>query len=376
MATTGMLTGNASTVKLWQLKTWRDSYWKSWFGHFFETGTVYESPDLDGRKAGDQVTVSFTPILTGIGVGEGGTLVGNEEALQIKTDSFVINVFRHAVLSPAKSSIEQQRTNVQFETESRTKLPGHLTSRMDMSFFVQAAGCLSTTITCDGTTYTGSNLTFVRGMNTPTAPTSNRIVRAGGAANDQSITSSDTATLDLLDDLLTLIKGTYPHFEPLDGNKFAWVVPPKVTRDLKRDTTGRIQWYQMNIAAMTGGQIDNNKILTANGWGTDPIGRYADVEIFESTRVAPGVNGSTNAPVSNVYRTVLLGKNGLIYGSPFGRMKGYGEEDQVNPPFEFVDQLSDYGYYKGIGYLTIYGLKKIVLNSEDYGVGVISVYAA
>lgn len=380
MATTGMLTGNASSVKRWQvngLEDFIDQYKKSYFGRWYQTGTIYETDEVSGRKPGDQVTLSFVPILTGVGTGEGGILIGNEEALNIKTDAFVVNVFRHAVNSPAPDiSIEQQRTAVDFEESARELLPQHLMSRMDQSGFVQLAGCTATSITVDGTLYSGSNLTFVTGLNTVTAPSSNRQVWAGGAANDQSLSSTNTMTLDLIDDALVLIQKTYPYMHPLDGDGFDLYVSPGQYRDLKRDTTGKIQWYENQLARVKGGELSDSMLFDQNGLMTRPVGHYANVDIYVSTRVAVGVNSSTSAPISTVFRAVMVGKRALVWGSPFGRVKGFGDSKKVTPPFKYVDQLSDYGYYKGIGYVSIYGCKKIIYNGQDYGVCVLSTYAA
>lgn len=371
MSTTGMLTGNALTVKLWAAKGFVDMYKKTAFGRMNRMGTIMQADELIGAKRGDQVTFDFTGILTGIGTGEGGTLVGNEEALNLNSYAMVVNVFRHAVNNPNDDSIEQQRTNVPFEERIRELLPEFLGSRLDASAFNQLAGINTTTITTDGTVYSGTNRTFVQGLNSTTAPTSSRIVRQGGYANDESITSADTMTLDIIDDAMVLAQTTYPTIKPLDGDKFDLWIAPQQYRDLKRDTTGKIQWYQTYLSALTGGQpLGDSPITGINPLTMVPVGEYMGVRIIIANRVSTGQNSSTSAAISTVRRAVLVGKNALSYACPYGRLK-----DNV-VPLKFFTQLQDYEYYKGIAAQLIYGLKKIVFQSQDFGVIVISTYAA
>jgi hypothetical protein len=102
------------------------------------------------------------------------------------------------------------------------------------------------------------------------------------------------------------------------------------------------------------------------------IGTYANVNIYEAGRVAYGVRSDTSAVITSVRRAVLVGKNAVTFGSPFG-----GRLTDENVPLRMSDQLKDYGYYKGIEGRLIYGLKKTVpSNGSDVGVYVLSTYAA
>lgn len=374
MATTQTLSSSTWTVKLWENKTWADKIHMSPVGMYFAEGVINESDKVTRSSRGDRVTISWTAILTGLGTTEGAYLESNTEALNISTEDFVINLLRHAVTSPNDGTIEQIRTNVNFEEQARYKLPQHLIGRHEMGFNIQAAGSLATSVTVDGATYTGGYLPIVRGFNTVTEPTTNRIIRAGGAANDQSLTSADTATPDLLEQLVAKLKVGYPYFESMKNDRLLWIVPPSVSRDLRLDTTGRIQFYQMSLAQMAGGKTDT--IYANNGFSMKPIGSYLNIDIYESTRVPQGVNSSTFAPVSNTYRTLVLGKNACIFGSPHGSVTGYGDPKKINAPFMFVDQLSDFTYYLGVGYQTVYGYRKLKFQNEDLGCAVISVYSA
>lgn len=377
MATTGMLTGNALTVKLWSKLGFVDMYKNTAFGRMAQRGTIMRAEELDRAEAGDDVTFNFTGILTGTGVGEGATLEGNEEALDLQSFSMQYNVFRHAVASPNDDTIEQARTLVRFEERARELLPQFHAARLDASCFNQLAGVNSTTITVDGTVYSGTDRAFVQGNNTINAPTTNRIIRAAGAASDEALTSADTMTLDLIDAAVEQLQRTYPYAGALDGQEFDLYISFEQSVDLKRDTSGKIQWYTNYLSAMEGGKIGDNPIMTGDKYGTQPIGKYANVNIIPTFRVATGVNSSTSAAITTVRRAVLCGKNALAFGSRFGGSLTDAKGDQNgNVPFKFSTQLKDYDYIRGIEARMIYGVKKIQFDSEDFGSTVISTYAA
>lgn len=378
MATTSMLTGNALTVKLWAKLGFVDMYKNTAFGRMARRGTIMRASELDRAEAGDDVTFNFTGILTGTGTGEGGTLEGNEEALDLQAFSMKYNVFRHAVASPDdNTTIEGSRSMVNFEDRARKQLPQFHASRLDASVFNQLAGIDSTTITVDGTVYSGSDKTFVQGLNTINSPTANRIIRAAGAATDEALTSADTFTLDLVDAAVEQLQRTYPYAGSLDGEEFDLYISFEQSVDLKRDTSGKIQWYNNYLSAMAGGMINDNPIMEGDKYGTQPIGKYANVNIIPTFRVATGENSSTSAAIPTVRRAVLCGKNALSFASKFGGELSDAKADKGgNVPFMFSTQLKDYDYIRGIEARMIYGVKKIQFDNEDYGSTVISTYAA
>ncbi len=82
MASTTMTSANALSLKLWATEDWVNPGQRPVFGHMFSRGSVFYAEEFLGQKArGDQITYDYTNKLTGIPVGEGGTLDGNEEAL-------------------------------------------------------------------------------------------------------------------------------------------------------------------------------------------------------------------------------------------------------------------------------------------------------
>lgn len=379
MSVTTMTTSNDLTVKLWSLQGFLDIYKSTAFGRMARRGSLIRADKLDNAQAGDEVTFNFTGILTGLGQTEGGTLTGNEEALDLQAFTMAYNVVRHAVASPNDDTIEQARTLVPFYKRAREGLVGWHASRVDASLFNQLAGCSTTSITVDNAVYTGSSRTIVQGLNTVNAPSTNRIIRAGGAATDEALTSSNTFTLDLIDAALEKLMSTYPSAGALDNEEFDLYISYEQMTDLKRDTSGKIQWYTTNLSAMAGGMVDDNPIQVGSKYGSQPVGKYANVNIIPTFRVAYGQNSSSSAAITNVRRAIMVGKNAAAFASKFSGAieKDYTpEQTNGNVPLKFFEQLKDFDYIKAVEARMIYGIKKIQFDSEDFGSVVLSTYAA
>lgn len=378
MATTNMLTGNALTVKLWGLKGFTDTLKNTAFGRMAQRGTIMRASELDNSRAGDEITFAFTGLLTGLGQTEGGTLTGNEEALDNQSFKMAFNVARHAVASPNDQTIEQTRTLIPFQERARSGLQKWHASRLDASVFSQLAGVNSTNITVDGTVYSGANRTIVQGLNTIAAPSSNRIIRAGGRANDQSLTSADTFTLDLIDAAIEIAASTYPTIEKLDNEELDLYLSPQQITDLRRDSSGKVQWLMIATSLAQGGNAD--LLTTTSSYSSGFVGRYGNVLIYSRDRVSGGVSSADSSNVANVRRAVLCGRNALGFASRFsGALKDVKETDG-NVPLVFKQELKDYEYIKGIEARMIYGVKKLQFaysgTAQDFGSIVISTYAA
>lgn len=371
MAQTQMPTSDYLTRKLWATEDWTNPGMRVAFGHMFQRGSVYFVEEFLGQRArGDAITYDYTNKLTGIPIGEGGTLNGNEEALNLGYFSMSMNVTRIGVLNPNDDTIEQQRTLVDFPARTRKLIPQRHLELLDTAVFYQLAGAYPTSFTLNGTTWSGNNRLFVTGHNTPTAPTTNRIVRAGGVSADESLTSSHTFTLDLIDYSVEKNEMSDQPIKMLPDDTFDLYVSPEQYTDIKQDTTGKVQWYNMALARATGEDFEQ---IDGQMFQSMPcLGQYGRVNIYMAGRVAYGVNSSTSAVITTVRRAVLVGKDALSFASPFG-----GRPTDKDVPLKYFSQLKDYEYYKGLEGRMIYGLKKTVAsNSEDIGVMVISTYAA
>lgn len=374
MSATQMTTNNALAVKLWEKKTWLQTMQKSTLGHLFNRGAVYFPEELlGGRAKGDQVTFAYASKLVAIPIGEGGTLDGNEESLDLNSHSMAMNVTRIGVLNPNEDTIEQQRTKVSFKSVSDTQLRRRAIELIDTSVWQHLAGVpFSGAITYNGTTYTtAAQKLHIQGHNTPTLPTSERIIRAGAVANDQSLGSSNIMALDLIDYALEKISQSDQPIERLDGETFDLYVSPEQMVDLQQNSAAKIKWYDIQFSKLAGDQ-DDATIEKSFKNGMVCAGRYRNVFIYEAPRVPNGINSGTSVPVANTKRAVLVGRDALSFASPFG-----GRITDNDVPFKMFGQLKDYDYWKGQELRMIYGIKKMSpSNKQDIGALVIATYAA
>ena len=373
MSQTSMLTTNALAAKKWELETTVQQYQYTAYGLLDKMGAIYVPSEIGRGKRGDQTTFAYASKLTAVPTGEGGVLAGNAEALDLNSHSMTFNVTRIAVENPAADTIEQSRTNVQFDSVSMNRLKGRCVELLDTSIMYQLAGANPTSLTINGTSYTSAAaLLHVQGHNTPVAPTSERVIRAGGVANDQSLTSSNKFTLDLVDAALEAAALSDQPLEMFDDGTFVLIISPEQATDLKRDSSGKIQWYANQLADKQAGKPNNlDDRFLGVAKGMIYLGSYSNVHIYQAPRVAYGVNGSTSAVITTVRRAVLVGKNALSFASMFG--KGLAEAAMV----KFFEQTYDHGYFVSDEARMIYGVKKMTpSNKQDIGVIVISTYAA
>lgn len=374
MASTQMTTSNALAVKLWEKKTWLQAMQRACLGHLFNRGAVYFPEELLGEKAkGDQITFAYAGKLTNVPVGEGGTLDGNEEALDLTNHSMAMNVSRLGVLNPNDDTIETQRTKVDFKSTADAQLRKRAVELMDTSVWMHLAGVNFTgSITINGTTYTtAAQKLHIQGHNTPVAPSSERIIRAGNKANDESLGSGNIMALDLIDYALEKNSRSDQPIDRYDDQTFDLYCSPEQIVDLQQNSSAKIKWYDMQFHKLAGDQ-DDATIENSFKNGMVCSGRYRNVFIYEVPRIPNGIHSSTGAQVANTKRAVLVGVDAVSFASPFG-----GRVTDKDVPFKMFGQLKDYDYWKGQELRMIYGLKKMAPSGkQDIGVMVIATYAA
>ena len=372
MSTTDQLTGDLNTVKLWEYEAWEQLMMDTHLGHMFNRGIIYFPEEGLGKSKGDEITFSYVGKSNQVPRGEGQTMRGHEEAIDKASHKMLINISRLGYTSPNKDTIEQQRTHINFDAQTRRVAVERGKEVLTQSVFNQLAGFNPTTFTgLDGVVYSSTaDKLQVQGHNTPVAPSTNRIIRPASAANDQSITSAETLKLIHIDYALEKNMRQNQRMSMLPGMTFDLFISPEQLTDLEHDTTGAIQWLNIEIARLTAGTgnaIDKpykNNIICA--------GKYKNVWIYVNPYVSYGVDTSTSAVIINVRRAVLCGSDAVSFTSPFG---GRPTDDSV--PMKFFEELYDNKYFKSTEGRLLYGIKKMIpALKEDIGVTVISTYAA
>lgn len=341
-------------VKLWAKKTFQEALADTFYAKFLgeSSSSLIQLKNEFKKGPGDRITVGLRMQLTGDGVQGDGTLEGNEEALATFSDNVFIDQLRHAVRSAGKMS--EQRVPFEVRNEAKEGLKDWWTNRLDTWFFNQLGGF---TAALD-TRYTGNQLAL--------APDANHQIFAAAVANDQSLTSPNVFTLDMIDRAKETAKtlnqqGTpAPLIRPLriDGEEmYAAFLHPYQATDLRKDS----RWVAIQQALLTGGRIDKNPIFTG------ALGIYNNTILYEASRVPMGVNSTTNVAVPTVRRAIFCGAQAGIMA--YGKNGGDSEMD-------WNEELFDYGNQLGVEAGMIAGLKKTRFNNQDFGTIVMSSYAA
>lgn len=372
MAHTIEIDGNK--IVAYSKKATVDMFKGSAFGLLLSKGVVTVNDDLTGTKRGTTVNLENVPIIGGTGVGADTTLQGNEAALNPGNQRMTVVEHCHAVKNPTDLKSEYHETHLQWDTVSQDLLTGFKGSRNDASMFQQLAGAYPTTIDVDGVTHSGTTRLFVTGGNTVVAPSSTRIVRAGGGANDQAITSSDTITIDMIDEAIAILEDTNPSTEPLSDGNLILVVSPYQAKALIQENTGAITLGAIGLNMLAGGK-DSQTIMKSGYSGNKAIafiGTYRNVAIYSCKRVAKGVNSSSSAIITTVQRAVLCGSKAVTFASKFGSPLGKDGKAITR----MSAQLEDHGRFRSTSIHTIDGFLKNQIDDIDSGVVVISTYGA
>jgi N4-gp56 family major capsid protein len=353
LATTSYGTNDPLAVKLWSKRLAVEVLKNCWASQFMgpTSASVIQIKDETSKSAGDKVTYGLRMQLQGAGVIGDGTLAGQEESLTTYNDAVVINQLRHAVRSAGRMS--QQRVPFSIRDEALSGLRDWWTDRIDNSWLTQQCGYTAQT----DTRFTGLQATIAPDTNHELFPTD-----ANNAGTDQSVSTVDVFTLALIDKAVERARTLTPAIRPVkvNGKNFyvALLHDYSVTDMRTSATTG--QWLDIQKAAMTGGEIDDNPIFDGS------LGVYNGVILHSDARITQGVNSSTSAAVTGVRRNVFMGAQASVMA--FGR-------DNGPERFTWVEELFDYENELGVSAGLIFGLKKAVFNSLDYATIVMASYA-
>ena len=346
MATTAYGVNNPLAVKVWRRKLFLEALKQTWLAKFMgkdDRMPIQIMEDLS-KGPGDRITIGLRMQLTGNGVLGDGTLEGNEEALTTYTDNLFINQLRHAVRSDGKMS--EQRVPFSVREQARIGLQDWWSDRIDTALFNQLGG---NTAQAD-TRFTGGNA--------PTAPSSNNIYYANGHNSEASVASASASNifkLSFIDVAVERAKTNTPMIRPIKVNgedKYLIFLHPYQVTALRQNTNSG-QWLDIEKAAMAGMNSKKSPIYTG------ALGEYNGVVMHSSTRV-PSVT-------AGVYRAIFMGAQaGAI---AFG-------QNSAPDKMTWVEELFDYGNQLGVSSGLIFGAKKMVFNSQDFGTIIIATYAA
>jgi N4-gp56 family major capsid protein len=195
------------------------------------------------------------------------------------------------------------------------------------------------------------------GGNATAEPTSTRIkIEGANATLETSITTTATMSLAYIDQAVATAKVATPLIRPLmvGGEKYylLFMHPYQVYSLRTSTTTG--QWLDIQKAAMTGGKVKDNPIFTG------ALGVYNNTILVENARIPTGLNAASTR------RALFCGAQAGVFAVG---------QDNAPEKMSWVEEVFDYENQLGVSAGMIFGVKKTVFNSVDFGTIVLSTYA-
>lgn len=359
MADTAYGVNADETVKLWSNKLAREALKRTYIKRFIGPGSdsMIHQKNETNKGPGDRIRITLRMQLVGDGVIGDGDLEGNEESLTTFTEDLIINQMRHAVRSDGKMT--EQRIPFSIRDEGMQGLADFWADRWDTWAFNHLAG------------YTPANANpTLTGHNTIVAPSRQVFPLANVADETLDDVATEAFSLTLIDKAVERAKVTTTGSNPppirpvmVDGKPYfvVFLHPYQVTDLRTSGSATTVTWFGIHSSAMQGGKIADNPIFTG------ALGVYNGCILHESTRVPNGVNSTTGAVLPNVRRAILAGAQAGVCGF------GQGHDKST---YDWFEQLFDYGNKLGIKAGCISGIKKSRYNGQDFGVVVMSSFAA
>lgn len=351
MATTDYGVGHPLAQKLWARKLFHEAIGESYFGRFIgkSDSSLIQWKTETSKDAGDRITVGLRMLLTGAGIQGDSTLEGNEEALVTYSDNVFIDQLRHAVRSKGKMS--EQRVPFSVREESEMGLKDWWIERLEVSMANQLTGYLDQS----DTRYTGNQAAV--------EPSSGRIIVGGSQTTEASLSLTTTHAISLsdLDRAVARAKVVSPRIRPLrvDGkNMYVAFLHPYQIYQLRRDASTAGNFFDIQKAKLQGGDIGNNPIVTGGNF------IYNNVVVHEWSYLP--VVKSTVTSSTSYRRGVFCGAQAGLFAVGQG-----GSPTQMT----WNEELFDYGNQLGVEAGMIFGIKKTIYNSADFGTIVLSGYA-
>lgn len=345
MAETDFGALSAARKKLWAAQTWKEGRDQSfWFSNgFVGSGDsdmnkpIHRIKELTKTERGDTVVMQLVADLQDDGTAGDNKLSGREEALVNDAQEIKVDQLRHGTKS--KGEMSEQRTVIRFRAESRGKLSFWIADKMDELGHL-AVGGRAFTLNNDGSARTDSQLPQLSFASDVVAASTNRIIYAGAATTEASLTASDTIGWNLIVKAKTTAKRK--RLRPIRQNGkeyYAIVLSTEQMRDLLQDTVyqtivsraaerGSKNPLFMNATAVVQGVIlyDHNKVYTTQGlvsgvgkWGAGANVEGAQAQLFGAQAMGFATIGETFTRESDI--DDYGNQPGIAYGRKFGILK-------------------------------------------------------
>ncbi len=316
----------------WALDVWKAGRDASFF---FSKGFIGSSmnsviqkvTELTETERGKECVMQLVLDMQGDGVVGDNELDNNEEALLNDTQTIRIDQLRHGTKS--KGEMAEQATVIRFREQSKDKLSFWIADKLDELMFLTLSG-RAYTLKLDGSTRTASQLPSLSFAADVAAPSSNRIIYAGAATSEATITTSDKMSWATV--VRSLAVAEERRLRPIrDGGQsgFCLVIHSRQLRDLRLDPT-----YQ-TIVKSAGVQGSSNPLFKGATANVEGVAIYSHNKVFNTSGLASGSKWGSGSTVD--------GAQGILLGAQAGGIALLGQM------FWRESDKTDYGNRPGIG---------------------------
>lgn len=338
----GALTG--AQKKIWAAETWQAGRDESFM---FSSGfvganekdmnkPVYRVTKLTPTERGTICVMQLIQDLQNDGTVGDNKLEDNEEALVNDLVEIRIDQLRHGVKS--KGEMAEQATVIRFRSTARSKLSFWLGDKIDELGFLTLAG-RSYTLKTNGATRAASQLPQLSFAADVVAASSGRIMYAGAASDEATLTAADKMSWNLLVALRTMAERK--KIKPIrDRGKpyYIVVMSPEQARDLRMDNTyqsivkdGRERGSNNPLftgaLAVVDGLVlhSHNKVFntlglaSSNKWGNGGTVDGAQAQLMGAQAMGLATIGDSFMRESD--NTDYGNKPGLAFGRKIGMLK-------------------------------------------------------
>lgn len=357
--------------KSWSLKVSKqgrdDNFWMS--NGFMGSGTedstkpIHRVTELTQTERGTQAVLPLVADLTGGGVVGDNQLEGNEEQLVADAQTITIDQLRNGVRSAGKMS--EQRTVLRFRVQAKDALAFWLSDVLDELMFLVAAG-RAFTLNTDGSTRAASQLSQLAFASDVVAASTNRIMFAGSATSEGTVTAADTMSWNLIIQAKAFAKRKRLRPIRAGGRNFYIIV---MSTEQMRDLEQSADYKSLQAQAMPRG-LDNPLFSNAKKVVSDVV-LYEHQKVFNTLGLASGSRWGAGSTIHGA-QAMLMGAQAL----------GYAQLDDGSPGWSESDN-TDYGNRPAIGVGRIIGMLKPQFKSrydaqsrEDYGLVAIKTAAS
>lgn len=353
-----------------ELTVWSRDFWSKARNAQFMTqfmgdshmAMIHRVTELTKTKKGARAVITLVDDLKGDGVAGDRTLEGNEEALE--SEDIVINIdqLRHANRHYGKMA--DQKSVVNFRTESRDKLAYWMADRLDQMAFLTLSG-VTYDMSNNGVPRVGSDLVNLEYANS-LAPTTNRHFRWDAttgleAGNTAAVDSADVITWQTFIDARAQAEEDY--IKPVRTESgvamYHCFVTPTTMAHLKKDAD-----FLANLRNAAPRSNSNPLFKGAESYYIDGLAIHSFRHVYNTRGAASGSRWGGSGTVHGC-RMLFCGAQALAFAD-------------IGTP-EWVEEGFDYKNQQGISIGKICGMLKPQFESvttgtlEDFGVMCIDV---